>query len=178
MSIRAINLDDLDVLLDAINSEELEKYEHRTNFPVSFEEHKQWYENQKNDNYGKKMVIVFEKKVIGYTNIINIDWINRSAWTGIKIFSEEYRGMGLATDAVMAVMRFAFDSLNLVRLEGLIFEYNLASKKLYVGRCGWKVEGVKRQCVYKDGEYHNAEYVSILRSEYYDLLKKTNYWGE
>lgn len=174
--IRAICFDDLDILLKAINSEELEKYELRTNFPISYDDQKHWYEQQRNDSSGKKLVITYENKVIGYTNILNIDWVNRSAWTGIKIFSEEYRGMGLATDSVMAIMKYAFDSLNLMRLEGLIFEYNNQSKKLYIDRCGWKVEGIKRKCVYKNGEYYNAEYVSILRTEYYELIEKNNYW--
>lgn len=86
------------------------------------------------------------------------------------------RGKGIAQDAVMTLMRYAFKELNLNRLDGAIIEYNKPSQKLYIDRCGWKIEGVKRKSIFKNGEYHDNIMVSILAEEYEKLVKETKYW--
>lgn len=175
--IRAIEEKDLEVLWQAINSEDLERMENGYCFPVSFEGQKKWFEQNGNSTLkDAKLIIEYEGKAIGYTNVINIDWKNRVAHTGIKIFSREFRNKGLGKDAVMAIMRFCFDELNLNRLEGFILEYNKPSYTLYVDKCGWKVEGKKREYVYKNGSYHDLLMVGILKSDYLQLLKENNYW--
>ena len=175
--IRAIEEKDIPFFHEAINSEELEKNEIRVNFPISKIQQMNWYDSlQKDDHTNYKLAIEYNNSLVGYTNILNIDWVNRCAWTGIKIFSTEFRGKGIGTDSVMAIMRFCFDVLNLNRLEGFILDHNDASFRLYVEKCGWVVEGTKRQCAYKNGEYINGKYVSILKEDYYALLNKNKYW--
>jgi len=73
-------------------------------------------------------------------------------------------------------MKYAFEELQLNRLEGSIIEYNEASKKLYCNKCGWKIEGTKRKAVFKGNQYHDELIVAILREEYEELVEKNNYW--
>ena len=176
--IRAIEKEDLQILKKAINSPELENNEATINFPISDYQQEKWYESINNNNNSYKFIIQYEDRVVGYTNILNIDWINRSAWTGIKIFSIEDRGKGIGTDSVMAVMKFAFEYLNLQRLEGAINEYNKSSYNLYIKKCGWKQEGTKRKAVFKKGKYYNIYTVSILKEEYDQLINENNYWDK
>lgn len=170
--IRAIEKEDLVYLKDSINSSELEHMEIGANFPISMFGQEKWLNNlDLMDSNNHRMIIEYEGKVVGYTCLINIDWKNRVAHTGIKLFSKEYRGKGLGEDAVMAIMKFSFKELNLNRLEGFMIDYNSASLKLYIDKCGWKQEGIKRKYVYKDGEYHDLVIVGILQEDYDCMIK-------
>ena len=176
--IRAIEEKDLPAMFEAVNSAELDNsYEIHTGFPISLNSHKHWFESiSKHDANNARLIIEYNGTAVGYISLINIDWVNRSAWNGIKLFSTDHMGKGIGTDAVMAIMRFAFESLNLNRLEGSLFEYNKASYGLYVEKCGWTVEGKKRQSVFKNGGYYDTICVAILKEDYTELVKKTNYW--
>lgn len=70
----------------------------------------------------------------------------------------------------------AFDELGLHRLDCVWFDDNIASKALHT-KCGWRVEGVRRECVYKGGKFIDVTYAGILDSEYYALVKNNNYWN-
>lgn len=174
--IRAIEEDDLTVLMNSINDPELERFENGFNFPLGMMDQRKWFESLHNNEISQKMIIEYEGIAIGWISLVNVDWKNGCAHTGIKLFSTEFRGKGLAQDAVMAIMRFAFNELNLNRLEGFILDYNIASQKLYIERCGWKVEGKKRKAVFKNGGYHDLIMVGILKEEYEELVKENNYW--
>ena len=77
----------------------------------------------------------------------------------------------------MAIMRYAFDELGLNRLDGSWFENNEPSKRLYK-KCGWSEEGVRREYVYKKGQFRDLTVVGILKSDYYALIEKNHYWDE
>lgn len=175
--IRAVEEKDTEVFYKAINDPYLERFENGFNFPISTSQQKNWIQSLCISNENTKLAIEYNGEVIGYTNILNIDWKNRTAWTGIKLFENMYRGQGLGRDSVMAIMRFCFEELGLNRLEGQIIEYNEASYKLYVDKCGWKVEGKKKECVYRGNEYHDVYMVAILKTDYLKLINETNYWN-
>ena len=65
----------------------------------------------------------------------------------------------------MTLMEYAFNQLNLNRLDSEWFLYNTASKRLYE-KCGWHEEGIKKQAVYRDGQYHDLAISGILKDEY------------
>jgi RimJ/RimL family protein N-acetyltransferase len=76
----------------------------------------------------------------------------------------------------MTVMRYCFEELNLNRLDGSIIEYNVPSQKLYINKCGWRIEGKKRQSVFKGNMFHDELFVAILKEEYEQLVKDSKYW--
>ena len=41
--------------------------------------------------------------------------------------------------------------------------------------CGFQLEGIKRQAVYKNGTYHDQFMFSLLREDYYRLLEEGQY---
>lgn len=83
----------------------------------------------------------------------------------------------MATDAWMPLMRYAFNELRLNRVNGSALVYNAASIKV-CERVGFKREGLKRQAVYKNGEYHDMIYYGCLRSDYEALIAENHYWDE
>ena len=65
-------------------------------------------------------------------------------------------------------MSYAFFNVGLHRLWGLILPYNVASYRAYVEKCGWKVEGVLRQEIFRDGRFYDQYRVGVLREEVLD----------
>ena len=94
---------------------------------------------------------------------------------GIKLHKDSVRGKGYGKDAVMAIMRYAFDELGLNRLNGSWFEDNEASKFMYM-KCAWKEEGVRRNYIYKRGKFRNLIESGVLAEDYYRLIQENKYW--
>jgi len=84
-----------------------------------------------------------ENTLVGGITVSNIRrGPSRSASLGYWV-GEPHARQGYMRDAIECIAEFAFDSLNLVRLEAACLENNVASRAL-VERCGFQVEGVVR----------------------------------
>ena len=92
----------------------------------------------------------------------NVDWKNSSAHHGTRLTHDAPKGQGIGSDAVFAIMHFAFEKLRLNRLYGSILAYNTASRILST-KCGWKSEGVYKQSVFKNGAFHDESPVAFLQ---------------
>ena len=168
--------EDAGILRQMFNDPEIEENVVGWAFPVSEYSQEKWLETHFADENDRRLVIeTKEGKPAGAISLMHIDWKNRCAGHGIKLARKEYRTKGIGTDAVMAIMRYAFDELGLHRLDGCILECNKASRKLYT-KCGWKEEGIKRECAYKYGRYHDLIMVSILERDYRALVMENHYW--
>lgn len=175
--LRALEREDMEKLREIINDPEVERLVGGWSFPISSYEQEAWYERVIKDRSNLRWAIeTKEDGFIGMTGLWEIDWKNRTAFTGIKIGNKNYQGKGYGYDSVMTVMKYAFEELQLERLDGDIIEYNEGSKKLYVDKCGWKQEGIRRRHVFKNNRYYDRIIVGILKEEYFDLVNKTNYW--
>lgn len=177
VTLRAMEEEDQELLREMVNDPEIEKMVGGYSFPVSKIQQKKWFESNLNSQNNIRLIIeTKENGPVGFANIVNIDWKNRSAFHGIKISRNEFRSKGIGTDTVMAVMKYAFEELQLNRLDTTIISYNEPSKRLYINKCGWKVEGIRRKAVFKLNEYHDELILGILKEEYEELVKETGYW--
>ena len=81
--------------------------------------------------------------------------------------NEEYWGHGLATEAVRAVLDYAFDYMSLDLVSVYHFPHNDRSRKV-IEHCGFKFDGVLRQAskLY-DGRVMDEFCYSLLRNEYF-----------
>lgn len=169
--LREIELDDMEFLKNMLNDIEIEKNVVGWAFPVSSYEQEQWYKNNIGNKKDIRYIIEVDGKRIGMATLQDIDWKNRKASHGIKLtMGEEFRGKGYGTDTVKTIMKYAFEELQLNRLYGSILEYNIASRKLYE-KCGWKVEGIYRESIYKNNKYNDEILVSILKKDYEERNK-------
>ncbi|MBN1037800.1 N-acetyltransferase [Clostridium botulinum] len=168
--------EDLELMREMLNDPEIENLVVGWAFPVSKYQQNQWYDNNiTNDNNLRFIIETSQDGAIGLATLTDIDWKNRRAIHGIKLANKKNRTKGLGIDTVMAIMRYAFDELQLNRLDGSWFEDNIASQKLYT-KCGWKVEGKHRQYIYKKGQYRDLVMVGVLKDEYEKLVKENSYW--
>ncbi|WMM24330.1 GNAT family protein [Tissierella sp. MB52-C2] len=178
VTLRAMEEEDQELLREMVNDPDIEKMVGGYSFPISKSQQNNWFNNNVNNQNNIRLIIETEEDgAVGFANIVNIDWKNRSAFHGIKIANKKFRSRGIGTDTVMAVMRYAFEELQLNRLDGTIIKYNEPSRKLYCDKCSWKVEGIKRKSVFKQNDYHDELIVGILKEEYEELIKLNNYWS-
>lgn len=178
VTLRAIEERDLEMIREMFNDCELENLVIGWAFPVSSMAQKQWWLNNYSDQKNHRFVIETEEDgAVGIATLTNIDWKNRVANHGIKLANRQNRTKGIGTDTVMAIMRYAFDELQLHRLEGSWFAFNAPSVGLYK-KCGWREEGVKRSCIFKNGEYRDLTISGILESDYRELVGNNHYWDK
>lgn len=177
--LRAVEEEDLEMLRQLTNSPDFEKMIVGWSFPISKREQAQWFINCKNGLDVLRYTIETEEDgPVGLIGLRDIDWKNGVATgLGMRIAKKEIRTRGLATDAWMTLMRYAFDELRLNRVNGSALSYNKASLRV-CEKVGFKVEGVKRQAVYKNGAYIDVILMGCLRSDYEALIAENHYWDE
>ncbi len=81
------------------------------------------------------------------------------------VLNPAYGGRGLATEAVLAVMRFGFERLSLHRIEAHFIEGNEPSRRL-MERVGMRFEGYARESMRIKGHYRTIGTCAILRQEF------------
>jgi len=74
-------------------------------------------------------------------------------------------GKGIGIFAVNTMLIYTFRNMNLRRIELGVLANNKRAINLY-DKIGFKIEGVKRQAVFKNGEYIDLIDCAILRDEY------------
>lgn len=109
------------------------------------------------------------KKAIGIISLINIDQKNRSAECIIDIGERDYWGKGYGKEALLLLLNYAFLEMNLHRVSLRVFSFNNRALGLY-NSIGFTREGVSRQALYRNGEWHDIVHMGILKQEY--LLTK------
>lgn len=174
--LRPMELSDMDVYQEMLNDETICRNVVGWSFPVSRAEQESWFQYAVSDTKNKRFTIVLKEthEVVGMLTLSAIDWHNRSATHGIKLRSSCPKGQGIGTDSVITLMRYAFEEVNLNRLDGSWLDYNMASKQLYE-KCGWYEEGTKKEAVFKSGKYHDLKIAGITKKEYLELKEK-NQW--
>ena len=176
--LRAMEKSDCEMVRGMFNDPEIEDLVVGWAFPVSQYAQEKWLDTHYGDQNNFRFVIeTKEDGAVGIATLTDIDWKNRRATHGIKLANKERRTKGIGTDTVMAIMRYAFDELGLHRLDGSWFDTNAASKGLYK-KCGWSEEGVKREYIFKKGQFRDLTIVGVLASDYYSLIEKNHYWEE
>ena len=166
--LRALEPDDYKISVRWRNDEEIQNMVGGHKYFVSAERERQWVNAAINSN--DKLVLAIclleNDKYIGNVMLQDIDWINRSASVPILIGDKAEWNKGYATEARMLMLKFAFEERNLERICDYVLEDNVSSIKMHE-KCGYKVEGILRNSVYKNGRYYNQILMSVLRNEFF-----------
>jgi RimJ/RimL family protein N-acetyltransferase len=178
LTLRAIERGDLPTLQKWANDPVTQDGIGEIHFPSSLDFHEAWFANLRTDRLNQRFVVETpEGAIIGISSVINIDWRNRHAWHGLVIGDSSHRGKGYGIDAIMATMRYAFDELNLERLDGSMIEYNAQSIATYCGpKLGWREEGRKKNYFYRKGRFWDQVIVGVTRADYQAVAAATKYW--
>lgn len=105
------------------------------------------------------------REYIGQIDLIGIDWKNRTSLIGIVIGNSENHCKGYGQEAIKILQNFAFEELNLHKLELEVHAYNEKAYNCYK-KCGFVEEGRKRENFYINGKYTDTVFMGILKSEF------------
>lgn len=105
-----------------------------------------------------------EDKIIGTTTLFRLDEQSRRAEIGY-ILNRAFWGNGFAGEALTALLNFAFEKMNLHRIEADIEPRNTASVKT-VERLGFQREGLLRERWVVGGEIQDTAFYGLLKSDW------------
>ena len=106
-------------------------------------------------------------ELIGYVELDGILWTHRVSGVSIAIGEAKQWGKGYGYEVMQLVLRFAFDELNLHRIQLTVFSYNERATALYE-KLGFQREGVHREHLQRDGRRYDMYLYGLLRSEWED----------
>ncbi|MFC2015903.1 GNAT family N-acetyltransferase [Chloroflexota bacterium] len=164
------------ILLRAIEREDLPNYVPWLNdptvleyfgpfLPMSLAQEEQWYEAMLNDPSVCNFAIELEGRHIGGAGFSNIDNRNRSAQVGLFIGLPNLWNQGLGRDVMQTLLRFGFNEMNLRRIYLRVFAGNTGAIHMYE-TADFQHEGCWRQAEFRNGQYHDLLWMSILHDEW------------
>lgn len=104
-------------------------------------------------------------RFIGYTGLLRVDHINRSAEFMILIGTPDCRGKGYGTEAALLVLDHAFLAVGLASVMLRVSAYNLAGVRSYE-KAGFKRAGVLRGNKLMGGRLWDTILMDILAEEF------------
>ncbi len=164
LTIRLVEHGDLPALVEANGDDTVTRYLPYESWQ-SLNDAEAWYERaltRHETGVVWQFVIVLRQsqRVIGSCLFFNFDLPSRRAETGY-VLAQAHWSNGYAQEAMRGLMHYAFDTLNLRRLEARVDPRNTASCKL-LERLGFLREGLQRQNYFSKGEFSDTALYGFL----------------
>ena len=105
-------------------------------------------------------------KFVGSTRYCSINAEDKSLEIGFTFITPQFQRSYINTHAKYCLLKYAFESLNAIRVEFKTHEKNERSRNA-ISRLGAKFEGILRnQRILSDGSYRNTAIYSVLDHEW------------
>lgn len=109
-----------------------------------------------------------DMRLIGHVGLDGVDLRHRHGEVGIMIGDRAAQGRGFGRDAIVTVLRFAFDTLGLHRVGIKAREDNERAVHLYAS-IGFREVGRERECDFAQGRFHDVIEFDMLDREFAEL---------
>ncbi len=119
---------------------------------------------KRGDYFDWAVTLTDSGKMIGTCGFTSFDFDHGRVEVGY-VLNPDFWGQGIATEAVGAVIEFAFTELNANRVEIHFIEGNNASLRV-AEKCGMTFEGYLKQYMLIKGEYKNIGFAAITRDQF------------
>lgn len=166
-----INSDDYLKYVEWLNNYEIAKGVNHVTKLLSIEAEKQWLEKATSEEYIFAIINKENDTLLGNISLMKIHEINRTAELGIFIGDENYLSRGYGSEAIMLLLDYAFNYVNLNNIMLRVFDYNKRAIKAYE-KCGFKTFGIWKKCHYFNGEYSDEIFMYILKEDFYKKKDK------
>ena len=138
-------------------------------FPVSDTDHEAWVERMMTKRSDLVIFIIEEldfSKTIGTCQLLNINWIHRSAELQIRIGNPAFQGRGCGSEAVKLLCDFGYADLNLHRIYLNVVASNQRAIRAYE-KCGFEHQGRLKEAAFIDGRWEDVQILSKLEPQSY-----------
>jgi RimJ/RimL family protein N-acetyltransferase len=167
VNLRAPEIDDLDRNTRWINDREVTRYL-SARYELSHLAEENWLRDlvAKPMAYERVFYAIETKKGqhIGNINLFKAQPEEQKCELGIMIGEKTHWSKGYGTDALRTLVRFAFDEMNLQRVELTVYDFNERGQAAY-RKAGFVEEGRRREAIYTEGAYHDLIVMSVLKEE-------------
>ena len=173
IALRRWTRDDIGFVVEACQDPEVSRYSPAIPFPYTKADAVGWLENQEPTRLAGKGVDfavthAATGELFGAIGLNNVSEMQMSATTGYWL-ARQARGHGYISRALWILARWAFDDLQLARLELTADPENVASQRV-AERCGFRKEGHLRSdiVVHHSGERRDSLVYGLLPGELND----------
>jgi RimJ/RimL family protein N-acetyltransferase len=146
--------------------------------PLSIPLEERWFERmlegEGKTSYHFVICLLDDDRAVGTIGLFDINEIDGSAGMGIAIGEKSLWGQGLGSDALRALLDFAFGHLRLERVWLDVYDFNERARRSYEN-CGFVLEGTKRRAAYRRGRFIDVHYMAILRDEWATQERKRSW---
>jgi RimJ/RimL family protein N-acetyltransferase len=111
------------------------------------------------------LIIEAEGRAVGDINLFEIDTRNRRAAIGLSVWRPDDRNHGYGTDAMRALLAWAFREYNLHRVDLSVDPANHAAIHVYE-KLGFVREGCRREAHYTGGAYVDDMIMGLLQRDF------------
>jgi RimJ/RimL family protein N-acetyltransferase len=163
--LRPISERDLQSFVKWLADPEVTKWLAEMDSPPTLEEEHDWYEGKREDPDNVMWAVeTLDGRLVGTTEL-RLMPKRRKAELGIVIMDKSAWSRGLGTDTVRLVVDYAFDELDLNRVELTTDEDNHRAIRCYE-KVGFVREGLFRQHRLLDEKFGNSIAMAVLRDEW------------
>ncbi len=106
-----------------------------------------------------------EDRLLGFVRLEGIEWNHGTSSLKIAIGDPAERGKGYGGDALLLMLRFAFQELNLYRVSAVVAEDNPGALKFFT-TYGFVEEVRRRDALMRDGQTWDSIHLGLLRREW------------
>ena len=135
--------------------------------PISLEEEERWYDEMAASAAHEvfEIHVADDGRYIGNIGLDNIDRKHRTAELGIMVGSKPDQGRGYGRDAMVTLLRHAFDTIGLHRVSLRCHPDNARGLAAYRA-IGFTEVGRERQAVFVDGAFQDHLVFDMLEDEF------------
>jgi RimJ/RimL family protein N-acetyltransferase len=170
--LRPVRSEDLSIFLRWTNDPEMRWLYLKRPFPIDEIEGSKWVmELHKRTDTVILVICLKSGRAIGMIGLYHIDWKNRVGTTENVIGEKQFWGKGYGSEAKMLILNYAFNTLNLRKVCATVYGFNKRSQA-YNKKCGYQVEGVQRQHIFMNGEYHDRILMAVFRDEWQPIWNR------
>jgi RimJ/RimL family protein N-acetyltransferase len=174
LCLSVIRKEDLPLLTTWRNSDDvrLNCREHRL---LSDVHQDRWFEKINSPESKDYMFLISRKSTIeslescpgpfGVVGMTHCDFLNGNGEISFYLGSQDFRGKGIAREALGILIDWTFDELRLKRIHAEVYVYNLISKNL-LESLGFKEEGRMRASKYRFGKYNDSWILGLLEEDW------------
>jgi len=170
--LREFRREDVGPIQAWVGNEEITKYLGFVMFPQSLEETTAFVERQlvRKSTPGEGVFVIAlrddpDMEYIGSVGLHGINWRDRHCELGIVIGREDLLDRGLGAEAIRLALGFAFNFLNMHKVNLKVFEYNERGRRCYA-KSGFNEEGRIREQRFYEGRYWDEIVMGITREEF------------
>jgi RimJ/RimL family protein N-acetyltransferase len=136
--------------------------------PMSDEQAQEWYAQGLTHLDDPSWSIEVDGRLVGFTFLHSHEVADRRARFAIGLLAPEQQGQGIGRAATTLVLRHAFTTMALHRVDLRVLEFNAGAIACYRA-CGFVEEGRERESCLLDGQWYDDILMGVLEHEFRSL---------